>query len=218
MKAAVANKIKVFVVDDHMIVINGIVSALDGQIDIDFVGYALNADEAQTWLSQHEADVILLDIHIPGIDGMELCKILKKNYPQLRIVGLTSFTQVSFISEMLRNGADGYMFKSTSEHELIEAIRTVFRGEQYLSNEVSKRIVSKTISKSAGESNFIPKLTRRELQVLELISEEYTNQEIAKKLFLSVSTVETHRMNLSSKLDARNTAGMVKKAIKFGLI
>ncbi len=119
---------------------------------------------------------------------------------------------------MLRNGADGYLFKSTSESELLQAIRTVHQGQQYLSADVNQRMIAKAIQKSSGERNFIPKLTRREHQVLELISEENTTQEIADKLFLSASTIETHRMNLCSKLDARNTAGLIKKAIKFGLI
>ena len=212
------NKIRLLVVDDHQIVINGIETVVSDQADIEMVGSSLSAPEAQLWLSHHLADVVLLDIHIPGMDGMELCKVLKSDFPRMKIIGLTSFSQVSFITEMLRNGADGYLFKSTSENELLQAIRTVYGGERFLSKEVNQRMVAKALSRSSAERNFIPKLTRREMQVLELIIEENTTQEIAKKLFLSISTIETHRMNLCSKLDARNTAGVVKKAIKFGLI
>ena len=212
------DKIRLLIVDDHKIVINGIRTVVKDQPDLQFVGFALSAEEALVWLHENLADVVLLDIQMPGKDGIELCKTLKKEFPRMKIIGLTSFSQVSFISEMLRNGADGYLFKSTSEHELLDAIRTVHKGEQYLSKEVNDRMIAKAMFKTRSDSSFIPKITRREKQVLGLIAEENTTQEIAQKLFLSISTVETHRMNLCSKLDARNTAGLVKKAIKFGLI
>ncbi len=216
--AEVLDKIKVYIVDDHQIVINGIVSVLNNASDLRFVGSALNAEDALLFFQSATADVVLLDIHMPGMDGMSLCKLLKKQYTRMHIIALTSFSQVSFIAEMLRNGADGYLFKSTSESELLTAIRSVHRGERYLSKAVNDRMISKAIAQNKTESHFIPKITRRERQVLELIAEENTNQEIATKLFLSISTVETHRMNLCSKLDARNAAGLIKKAIKFGLI
>jgi len=210
--------IQVFIIDDHQIVINGIQQAIEKQDDIEIIGTALSAAEGLEWLQQHTADVVLLDIHLPDRDGMEVCKILAKQFPELKIIGLTTFGQVSFITQMLQNGASGYLFKNTSEEELTEAIRTVHRGEQYLSKEVNDKLIAKAMKRKTASSTFIPKLTRREKEVLELIMEEHTNQEIADTLFLSVSTVETHRMNLCAKLGARNTAGLVKNAIKFGLI
>ena len=209
-------KIKVFIVDDHLIVINGIIQSLSSQLDFEVVGYAHHSDDALAWLETNTPDVILLDIQLPGTDGIDLCKILRKMHPELKIIGLTTFSQVSFITEMLRNGANGYLYKNTSEEELMDAIRKVYRGERYLSAEVNQKLVAKAMSKT--ERAFIPKLTRREKEVFELIMEEYTNQEIADTLYLSVSTVETHRMNLCAKLDARNAAGLVKKAMKFGLV
>jgi len=211
------DRIKLLIVDDHKIVINGISGVLENTPDISVVSTALHAQDLMDQLASLSPDVIIMDISMPGIDGMDLCKIVKARYPDIKIIGLTTFTQASFIAEMLRNGADGYLFKNTSEPELLEAIRTVYRGERYLSEEVNQKLIMKAISKSSSEKGFIPKLTRREVEVLQLIIEENTNQEIANKLFLSVSTVETHRMNLCAKLDARNTAGLVRNAIKFGL-
>jgi len=161
--------------------------------------------------------VVLLDINLPDMDGIAVCKIIKQQNPGVRVIGLTTYGQVSFISEMLRQGADGYLFKNTTLDEIIKAIENVFAGDQYLSEEVSKRLISKATGQKTN-SRFIPKLTRREKEVLDLIAQENTNQEIAEKLFITISTVETHRMNLCAKLNARNTAGLIKNAIKFGMI
>ena len=212
----ISEKITVFIIDDHQIVINGINKALNDQFDIEVIGSACSAEESIEKVGHLLPDVLLLDIQLPEMDGIELCKVLHKKHPNLKIVGLTTFSQVSFIAEMLRNGAVGYLFKNTTEAELSEAIRTVHNGRTYLSEEVNQRLLAKAMNNKM--KNFIPKLTRREKEILELIVEEHTSQEIADKLYLALSTVETHRMNLCSKLDARNTAGLVKRAIKFGLI
>ena len=209
--------IKLFIVDDHQIMINGIVESLKIRPDIQVAGFALDAHDALQWIRGNEFDVLLLDVSLPDSDGIELCRRIIKIRPQSRIIGLTTFHQVSFIQAMLKNGASGYLFKNTTEEELCEAIDVVMRGEQYLSEEVKDIIIQKSTFSSRHDS-FIPKLTRREKEVLELILAEKTTHEIADTLFLSVSTVETHRMNLCAKLGARNTAGMVKNAIKFGLI
>lgn len=210
--------IQLFVIDDHPVVINGIKQAFHRHEQIAYVGAVLNADEALAWLKDNAADVLLLDVNLPGKDGIELCKVIRKQYPDIKIIGLTTFSQASFIAGMLRNGANGYLFKNASEAELSEAILTVYAGKRYLSDEVSEKLISKATQQFSGKNGFIPKLTRREKEVLELIMEECTTQEIANRLFLSVSTVETHRMNLYAKLDAKNVAGLVKNAIKFGLV
>lgn len=211
-------KIRLFIVDDHPVVINGIQSAFQGHDQIQLVGSVLNGEEALHWLSEEDADVLLLDVNLPGKDGIELCRIIRKKYPELKIIGLTTFSEASFIAGMLRNGANGYLFKNASEEELTEAILTVHAGKRYLSDEVNEKLISKATQQSSARGGFIPKLTRREKEVLELIVEECTTQEIADCLFLSVSTVETHRMNLIAKLNAKNVAGLVKNAIKFGLV
>ncbi|MCB0667528.1 MAG: response regulator transcription factor [Saprospiraceae bacterium] len=208
---------KIFIIDDHQIMINGIIDSLKIRPDLQVVGFALDAYEALKWIDGNPFDVILLDVSLPDTDGIELCKTIRKSNPQAKIIGLTTFHQVSFIQAMLKNGASGYLFKNTTAEQLCTAIDTVVGGDQYLSEEVKDAIVQKSAFSSRHDS-FVPKLTRREKEVLELILSEKTTQEIADSLFLSVSTVETHRMNLCTKLGARNTAGMVKNAIKFGLI
>ncbi len=209
--------IRLLIVDDHPIVISGLQNALAEQDDIEIVGHVLNASETMLWLDKAETDVILLDIGLPDMDGIDLCKLIHKQFPTIKIIGLTTYGQVSFITSMLRNGAQGYLYKNTSEHELAQAIRTVYAGGQYLSAEVNDKLIAKATRSLPKNGQLIPKLTRREKEVLELILSESTNQEIANTLFLSISTVETHRMNLCAKLGARNTAGLVKNAIKLGL-
>jgi len=210
--------IRLFITDDHSIVIFGIRRALEAYPDIRVVDTAQTARETEQKLESQDVDVLLLDVHLPDQDGVDLCRTLLQAHPDLKIIGLTTFTQVSFIAEMLRNGAEGYLFKNTSEEELATAIRNVYGGEQYLSKEVQKRLIAKATRQKTESQAFIPKLTRREKEVLDLIVTEHTNQEIAAKLFITVSTVETHRMNLCTKLNARNTAGLVRNAIKFDLI
>lgn len=209
--------IRLLIVDDHPIVISGLQNALAEQDDIKIVGQVLNATETMLWLEKAETDVILLDIGLPDMDGIDLCKLIHKQFPTIKIIGLTTYGQVSFITSMLRNGAQGYLYKNTSERELAQAIRTVYAGGQYLSAEVNDKLIAKATRSLPKNGQLIPKLTRREKEVLELILAESTNQEIANTLFLSISTVETHRMNLCAKLGARNTAGLVKNAIKLGL-
>jgi len=209
--------IRLLIVDDHPIVISGLQNALGEQKDIEVVGHVLNAMETMSWLEKAETDVILLDIGLPDMDGIDLCKLIHKQYPTIKIIGLTTYGQVSFITSMLRNGAQGYLYKNTSEQELAQAIRIVYAGGQYLSAEVNDKLIAKATRSLPKNGQLIPKLTRREKEVLELILSESTNQEIANALFLSISTVETHRMNLCAKLGARNTAGLVKNAIKLGL-
>ena len=210
--------IQLLIVDDHPIVIQGIENAITKESNIEVAGTALNAEQAIKWLTAHHADVILLDIALPDMDGIDLCKYIHKNFPAAKIIGLTTFGQVSFITSMLRNGAKGYLYKNTSEEELVNAIKTVHEGQQYLSREVNEKLIAKAARTLPKRESFIPKLTRREKEILDLIIAENTTQEIADLLHLSVSTIETHRMNLCAKLGARNMAGMVKNAIKLGLV
>lgn len=209
--------IRLLVIDDHPIVIDGLRQVFQETDDIQMVAEALSGVDAKDCLSTQEIDVIILDISLPDTNGMDLCKYIHAHYPHIAIIGLTTYEETSFISRLLRNGAKGYLFKNSPKEQLIEAVRTVATGDAYMSQAVNEKLIAKALNKRP-QGGFIPKLTRREKEVLELIVEELTTQEIADKLSLSVSTVETHRMHLTSKLGARNTAGLVKNALLYGLI
>lgn len=207
---------RVYIVDDHQMVVNGLVSMLETEITFEITGFALNAEDALTFAAKNHIDIALVDINLPKMDGVDLCKALLKAQPMTRVIALSSFNDASFIKRMMQNGAKGYLLKNTSGEELIAAIKTVALGEEYLSRAVQNTLVSSSLGKA--QTSFIPKITRREKEVLTLITEELTTKEIAEKLFISVATVETHRLHLLSKLGAKNTAGLVKIAIQKGLI
>lgn len=209
-------KINVFIVDDHQVVLDGLSSILSRFEDVNLMGQAMNGLDALEFLGKNNVDVAIIDINLPGMDGVDLCKAIKTNHPDYKVLALTTFNEVSFITRIMKCGASGYLLKNTSGEELIEAIRKAHAGEQYLSKEVQATLISSSFGKK--EESFIPKLTRREKEVLKLIIDEMTTKEIAEKLFISVATVETHRLHLLNKLGARNTAGLVKTAIQKGLI
>lgn len=203
--------IKVFMVDDHFMVIEGVKSLLRDEKSIQLMGHASNADSCLAFLRNNQPDVILMDISMPGKSGIELCKEVITDYPAIRIIALSTFNQGSYINKMLESGADGYLLKNASKEEILEALNAVVRGKKYLSFEVASSIRS-------NHGHEVPVLTRREKEVLELIAEGLTNLEIAAQLFISVTTVDSHRKNLLAKLQAKNTAALVKIALMHKLI
>ncbi len=204
-------KIKVFITDDHYMVIEGIRSLLQNEKDIEWMGHASNADSCMAFLKNQQPDVILMDINMPGKSGIDLCKEVKDKYPGTFVIGLSTFNQQSFINKMMENGASGYVLKNATQAELMDAITTVAKGRTYLSDEVA------AVLKNNDHTN-IPVITRREKEVLELIAEGLTNVEIAEKLFISNTTVDTHRKNLLVKFQTKNTASLVKTAMQLQLI
>lgn len=202
--------ISLFIVDDHLMVTEGIRTLLQDEQEIDYCGHAINANFCLSYLHKHQPDVILMDINLPDKSGIELCKEVKQKYPSTFIIGLSTFNQQSFIEKMMLNGASGYVLKNASKEELMEAITTVVKGKKYLSHEAAQTLQQKK------ENDIL--LTRRELEVLELIANGMTNQEIAEKLFVSVSTIDTHRKNLLLKFGTHNIAALVKMAVQKGLI
>lgn len=202
--------ISLFIVDDHLMVIEGIRTLLQYEKEIDYCGHAINANFCLSYLNKHQPDVILMDINLPDKSGIELCKEVKEKYPSIFIIGLSTFNQQSFIEKMMSNGASGYVLKNASKEELMEAITTVIKGKKYLSYEASKTLRQKK------ESSIV--LTRREIEVLGLIADGLTNNEIAEKLFVSVTTVDTHRKNLLAKFQAKNIALLVRMAAQMNII
>lgn len=203
-------KPKVFITDDHYMVIEGIRSLLQHEEDIELVGHAMDAASCLAYLNNNLPDVILMDINLPDKNGIELCKEVRQRYPSVFVIGLSTFNQQSFIQKMMDNGASGYVLKNATGEELMEAIKSVAAGKIFLSDEVGRSLRQKKVG--------APVLTMREKEVLGLIAEGLTSNEVAKKLFISVSTVDTHRKNLLAKFDTRNIASLVKMAIGEGLI
>ena len=209
--------IKVVATDDNLLVLKGLEVMLKSYKDICIVSCCLNGEETMAKMLIYNPDVLLLDINLPDISGIELCKTLHKKYPELYIIALTNFNETSFVRNMIKSGANGYLLKNTNKEELQLAIETVYNGKQYLQKSIQKLLLNESIGVSISKT-FIPKLTRREDEVLNLIAKEHTTNEIADKLFVSVKTIESHRMHLIQKLEVRNTAGLMCTAIEKGLI
>ncbi|MCL4549806.1 MAG: response regulator transcription factor [Bacteroidetes bacterium] len=203
--------IKVFITDDHYMVVEGIRSLLQNEKSIEWMGHASNADSCLAFLRKQLPDVILMDISMPSKSGIELCKEVKEKYPSVFIIGLSTFNQQSFIQKMMDNGASGYVLKNATQEELMEAIQAVAKGKTYLSDEAALSL------RKYAESE-IPVITRREKEVLELIADGLTNAEIAQKLFISTTTVDSHRKNLLAKFKAKNTALLIRTAAQLHFI
>lgn len=203
--------IKVFIVDDHYMVIEGIRSLLQNEKQIEWMGHASNGASCLAFIEKGQPDILLMDINLPDISGIELCQMVRKKYPGIFVIGLSTFNQLSFIEKMLANGASGYLLKNAGLDEILEAITKVMQGKKYLSADAAETI-------RLSEAHTGPIVTRREKEVLRLVADGLTNHEIATKLFVSVSTVDTHRKNLLQKLNAKNTAALVKLAMDLHLI
>jgi DNA-binding NarL/FixJ family response regulator len=202
------------IVDDHPVVIAGLRQLLGQMPGMAIVATAANAFEAMQGLKNNAVDVVLLDINLPDINGIELCKKIKKEFPETKILGLSTFGDRGYISRMIESGASGYLMKSSSATEIAEAIQTVIEGRLYLSLSMEQLLQSG----SSGLPDALPALTRREKEVLVLIAEGLTNSQIAEKLFISPLTVDSHRKNLLTKLKVNNTASLIRLAIQQGLL
>ncbi len=211
--------IKVFIIDDHQVVIEGIELLLSESEKIKCIDSALSAEEGLEKLNSCKPDVVLLDINLPGMNGVEACKKIAREFPAIKVVALSMLKQGSLIKMMLKNGASGYVLKNGGKDELIEAIEQIAAGKKYLSTEVTSILVDGLSGKKTStKKNPFPSLSRREKEVLQLILDELTTKEIAEKLFISFGTVETHRRNMLIKLGVRNTAGLVRAALEYDLL
>ncbi len=205
--------IKVAIVDDQVIILNGLQKILADAHHICITGIFNDGDDLLEALEKEQPDVLLLDIQMPHKSGLELATIISKKYPQIKMIALTNVDVLTQMKQMLQKGCLGYLLKDVSPEILVKAIETVYGGEQFLNEELKKQLLNSL--SGHGEKQLI---TRREKEILKLILEENTNQQIADKLFLSLRTVENHRNNLLQKLNAKNTAGLVKIALQEGLV
>lgn len=204
--------IKILIVDDHPMVIEGVKALLQNVPETQIVGTVNDAFSALNFLKKTVVDVVLLDINLPDISGLDLCKKLKADFPKLKIIAMSTFKERSYITRMIEQGASGYVLKSVSQAELVEAIMQAQSGRMYLSMEVSQVLVMSQTQKP------VPLLTSREKEVLGCISEGLTNNEIAEKLFISPLTVDSHRKNLLAKFQVKNTALLIKFAVENQLV
>lgn len=210
-------KIKVAITDDHEMVLQGIVSMLESTSELQFVGTYKNANETLSNIEHDNPDILLLDINLPDINGIDLSKQLLNRHAELKIIALTNFEDISFVRRMFKNGIHGYLLKNTDKLELINAMKTVLSGELFVQKDIQRKLLLPSTKKGTN-NNLKTNLTRREQDVLVAISEELTTQEISEKLFISPKTVETHRMNIMSKLGAKNSVGIIKIAMESGLL
>lgn len=212
---------KILIADDHAMFADGIMSILNEENDMKVIGNCLDGPSVLLKIRSEDVDLLLLDINLPGMSGIEVCGKINKSFPHVKVLAISMFNEESYVSEILNNGASGYILKNTGREELLKAIRSVMEGNTYFSEEVTETMMKslmKNRKSSKSSTSFLPKISRREKEVLQLIVQEHTTQEIANLLFISLKTVESHRSNLLAKLNARNTAGLVRIAMTNNLV
>jgi two-component system response regulator NreC len=212
------NKIKVIIADDHAMVRQGFMVLLNAQPDMEVVGEAADGNEMVELAANLRPDVVLADISMPNLNGIEATKIIHQRYPDMPVVIITIHTSSSYVIRALRNGARGYVVKNDGFQNVIQAIKTVSQGQRYLSNQVSEQIIDAVISGTSMDFNLDERISIREREILQLIAEGNTNSQIAKKLVISARTVETHRTNLMLKLELSSQIDILRYAIQHGII
>jgi len=218
--------IKVLIVDDHPIVRDGIKTMLE-MSDFDCCIFNLleagNGEETMTMLKNNAFDLVIMDYQLEETDGSSLTKRVIESYPEQHILALSNYDDIEYAGNMLKAGARGYVMKNVATDELIKAITTVLEGKlyyaQHLANElIERRILGRGTIEAANDNPAVARLSRREVEIIQLICDQLTNEEISKKLFLSKRTIDNHRQNILNKLGMNNTAGLVRFAVENGLV
>ena len=214
-------KIKVVIAEDHTIVRKGLCALLQGEPDIEVVGEAENGREALRIVERLLPDVVVMDIAMPGLNGLETTRQLKKKFPNMKILILTMHDNEEYIFETLRAGASGYLIKRSAPNELISAIQSVYRNESFLSPAISKKVIDGFVQSGGSamrEDADAARLTTREREILRLIAEGNSLREISRLLHISIKTVESHKAHIMEKLSLRSIAELTQYAIRKGLI
>ncbi|QCX40119.1 response regulator transcription factor [Aureibaculum algae] len=219
LKEFLNDKITVHIADDHQILIDGVMAVLGLERDVDVVGYSLNGEQVIEWFEENSADILILDINMPILDGLEVLKKFQTMDDVPKIIILSSYDDIKLIKEVLGMGAMGFVPKKSAGEHIVKAIRKVSQGEQYFSDEVKEKMMKTLMGKPMHKTDnpegvLINSLTRREYQILKLIAQQYTTREIGDALGISESTVETHRKNLIKKINVKNTVGLAIFAMK----
>jgi DNA-binding NarL/FixJ family response regulator len=213
-------KIKIILVDDHKIFLDGLISLLNNVNNIEIVGTVTSGEQLIELINLISCDVIITDITMNGMSGIELTKLLSKNYPQLKVLILSMHSNEEFVLNAVKSGAAGYLPKDVSFEELVEAINKIANGDQYFYKDISENFFINYINRFKNEQKLLEdeELTQREIEVLKLLAIGLSNKEIADKLFISIKTVDTHRSHIMQKLHLKNSAEIVLFAIRNKLI
>jgi two-component system nitrate/nitrite response regulator NarL len=210
------NDIRVLVVDDHRIVLDGLRALLDDASGFDCVATASNGKEALDLMKLLKVDIVLMDIDMPVMDGMEATIRIKRTMPDVKVLSLTQHSERAMVQKLMDCGSDGYVLKNIDRDELLLAIRKLMKGQKYFSEEVSKKMAEREVL--TASSGAPAELTDREREVLRLIAEGLSSKQIGDKLFISSRTADTHRTNLMNKLDIHNIAGLIRFAYANGIV
>jgi len=201
--------LKIYIVDDHQMLIDGLKALLSDEKHISIVGENILPKQALKEIGEYRPDIVLTDINMPEMDGIELTREIKKQQPDIKIIALSMFGERETISDMLKAGVSGYILKNTGKQELLKAIDKVANGGTFFSDEISSEMMRPATPPEAKEIS----LSQREIEVIELIAKEYTNAKIAEALFISERTVETHRKNIFRKTDTKGVIGLLKYCV-----
>ena len=210
-------KIKIHLIDDHQIVIDGLLAVLKLEDDFEVVGFSLNGENVHDRLTKNNADVLIMDINMPDIDGIDVLKDFQKKGIPCKIIALSSYDDIKLIKEVLNLGVNGYLSKKCAGENIAEAIRKVYNGDKYFCDSIKDKMLNDFSENNSSEE---PKahITKRELEILQLVVKEFTTKEISEQLTISINTIDTHRKNIMKKLKVKNTIGLVKYAIRNDLV
>ena len=213
------DKIIVHIADDHQILIDGVKAVLNLEPNIEVPGFSLNGIEVIEWFKENDADVLILDINMPEMDGIEVLKQLRKNSVNCEVIVLSSYDDIKLVKEVLQMGAKGFVPKKSAGEHIVNAVKKVATGQQYFTDDIKEKMMQTLLngqSKDDGSQDgvLISSLTKREVQVLKLVAQQYSTREIANELHISESTVETHRKNLMKKVKVKNSVGLAIFALK----
>jgi two-component system nitrate/nitrite response regulator NarL len=207
-------KIKVYIVDDHQIVIDGLCSLLNNEPEFEIAGTSHISSEVMAALERKQVDIVITDVQMPDVSGVELTRLLQKKFPKVYILALSMFGDIASVRQMLDSGISGYILKNTGKEELIKALRTIARGENYFSPDVTREMMRAVKDKSSHSTH----LTNREIEIVRLIAKDIPNKQIAGILFISERTVETHRKNILRKTNTQTAVGLMKFAYENKII
>jgi DNA-binding NarL/FixJ family response regulator len=212
------NPIRILLCDDHLLIRASLKSLIGEFPGIDVVGEAGDGREALEHVARLRPNVVVMDIAMPGLNGLEATRRLVKEHPQVRVVMLSMHADESHVLQALRAGASGYVLKGSAPRELEMAIEAVARGEIFLSPAISKHVIDVYLNRAEGQTNSLDLLTPRQREILQLIAEGKSSKQIAQMLDASVKTIESHRASLMERLDIHDVAGLVRYAIRHGLV